>query len=66
MIEVTHGLSDIEDENGNKYKYYTNEKVLFYELKNDNYLIIKIRTNNNKLVTDEQIKQLTNFDIDVK
>lgn len=66
IIEDILGLSNVRDKDGNKYKYYTFEKVLFYKLENDNYLIITIKSNDNKKITDEQISQLTNFDINVK
>ncbi len=55
-------LSNSTDSSGNRYKYYTNEKILFYELPNNNYLIIIIGGNENQ-VTEEQIELLTNFDV---
>jgi len=57
--------SSATDSSGQKYKYYTNEKVLFYEWKNGKYLAIIIKANEN-IITDELIKQLTNFDINIK
>lgn len=54
------------DKDGNKYKYSIQEKVLFYELENNSYLIIRIKANDNKTITNEQINQLTNFDINIK
>ncbi len=56
-------LSNELDENGNRYKYYTKEKIFFYKLDDNNYLVIKIRANDNREITDELINQLTNFDI---
>ncbi len=58
-------LSSNTDSSGKKYKYYTNEKVLFYELQNDRYLVIIINGNENK-ITDELINKLTNFDVNIK
>lgn len=62
----TYGQSDMLDKDGNKYKYSIQEKVLFYELENNSYLIIRIKANDNKTITNEQINQLTNFDINIK
>lgn len=45
--------------------YYCNEKVLFYELQNDVYLVIIVKANDNK-ITNELIKNLTNFDVNVE
>ncbi len=61
MIVHIHGISDAIDKDGNKYKYSINEKVLFYEIKNNNYLVIRIKSNDNKNISEEQINQLTNF-----
>ena len=58
-------LSTNTDSSGKKYKYYTNEKILFYELPNDKYLIIIIDGNENKII-DELMNKLTNFDVDIK
>lgn len=57
-------MSNATDNDGNRYKYYVNEKVLFYELQNNNYLIIIIKANDTK-ISDELINQFTNFDINV-
>ena len=53
-----------KDKNGNRYQYYSNETVLFYELQNKGYLVIVIKNNKDE-ISNEQIEQLTNFDIDV-
>lgn len=66
MMDYILGISDAKDSNGNKYRYSINEKALFYKLENDNYLVIRIKATDNKKVEEEQIKQLTNFDISVK
>lgn len=58
-------LSNATDEEGYRYKYYTNEKVLFYELQNNNYLVIIIKGNDNT-ISDELINKLLNFDIKIK
>lgn len=58
-------LSDMDDSSGNTYKYYTNEKVLFYDLQNDKYLVIIIKANENE-IKDELINELTNFVINIK
>ncbi len=54
-------LSSKTDSNGQKHKYYTNEKVLFYELQNSRYLVVIIDGNENK-ITDELLNKLTNFE----
>lgn len=58
-------LSENTDGNGLKYKFYTNEKVLFYDLQNEKRLVIIIKANENQ-INDELINTLTNFDINVK
>ena len=58
-------LSETTDSNGLKYKFYTNEKVLFYDLQNDKKLVIIIKANENQ-INDELINTLTNFDINIK
>ena len=62
IIVHIHGISD---KDGNKYKYLINEKVLFYEIGNNDYLVIRIKANDNKNISEEQVKQLTNFVINV-
>ena len=59
-------LSTNTDSSGKKYEYYTNEKVMFYELQNDRYLVIIINGNGKEnKITDELINQLTNFDVNI-
>ena len=58
-------VSTESDSSGNQYKYYTNEKVLFYELQSGKYLVIIIDGNENN-ITDDLIVKLTNFDINIK
>ena len=53
------------DSSGNQYKYYTNEKVLFYELQNENYLVVVIDGNENN-INDDLVNKLTNFDVNLK
>ena len=53
-----------KDENGNRYQYHTNEVVLFYELQEKNYLVIVLKANENE-ISNEQIEQLTDFDINI-
>ena len=53
-----------KDEKGNRYKYYTNETVLFYEIQENSYLVIMIKANESE-ISNELIEQLTNFDINV-
>lgn len=65
MIVHIHGISDVLDNDGNKYKYSINEKLLFYEIENNDYLVIRIKANDNKNISEEQINQLTNFVINV-
>ena len=62
IIVHIHGISD---KDGNKYKYLINEKALFYEIGNNDYLVIRIKANDNKNISEEQVKQLTNFVINV-
>ncbi len=57
-------LSNNTDSSVKKYEYYNNEKVLFYELPNNKYLVIIINGNENK-ITDELVNQLTNFDVNI-
>ena len=58
-------LSETTDDKGLNYKFYTNEKILFYDLQNDKKLVIIIKANENQ-ITDELIDILTNIDINVK
>ena len=58
-------VSTESDSSGNQYKYYTNEKVLFYELQSGKYLVIIIDGNENN-ITDDLIAKLTNFDVNIK
>jgi hypothetical protein len=48
--------------NINRFKYYTTEKVLFYELTNGGYLVIEIRANG-KTITEDVLNDATNFNI---
>ncbi len=59
-------LSNAKDEDNNRYKYYTKEKILFYELQNKGYLVIIIKDNNGNDINNELITKLTNFDINIK
>ena len=52
------------DKNGNRYQYYANEIVLFYKLQEDSYLVIVLKANEDE-ISNEQIEQLTNFDINI-
>lgn len=52
------------DKNGNRYKYYANETVLFYKLQEDSYLVIILKANDGK-VSNKEIEQLTNFEINI-
>lgn len=65
MMVHIYGISNATDKDGNKYKYSINEKVLFYEIENNDYLVIRIKSNDNKNISEEQINQLTNFVINV-
>lgn len=65
MMLHIHGISNATDNDGNKYKYSINDKVLFYEIENNDYLVIRIKANDNNNISEEQIKQLTNFVINV-
>lgn len=58
-------ISDTTDNSGQKYKYYTNEKVLFYDLQNNKKLVIIIKANEGQ-INDELINALTNFAIYIK
>lgn len=58
-------LSETTNSNGLRYKFYTNEKVLFYDLQNDKKLVLIIKANENQ-INDELINILTNFDINIK
>ena len=53
-----------KDNNGNRYQYYVNEIVLLYELQDGRYLVIDLKNNNGE-ISNEQIEQLTNFDINI-
>lgn len=46
----------------NRFEYYTNKKVLFYELSNGGYLVVEI-SGNGKEITDEILNDATNFQI---
>ena len=50
---------------GDKQSYYVNVTALFYELDEDNCLVVEIKGNNAEN-TDEILKQLTNFDVEIK
>lgn len=65
MMLHIHGISNATDNDDNKYKYSINDKVLFYEIENNDYLVIRIKANDNNNISEEQIKQLTNFVINV-
>ena len=58
-------LSTNTDSSGKKYQYYTNEKVLFYELQNNRYLVIIIDGNENQ-ISDDLMSELTNFIVNIK
>lgn len=47
----------------NRIKYYTNIKLLFYELSNGGYLMIQIDGNNSE-ISESLLEELTNFDIE--
>lgn len=51
-----------KDSNGNEYNI--NENVLFYELKNDRYLVIIIKANDND-INKELLNSLIKFDINL-
>lgn len=53
------------DKEGNRYKYYANEIVLFYKKADEEYLVIIIKGNKGE-IGKEQIEQLTKFDINIK
>ncbi len=55
-------LGGIMFTNINRFKYYINKKVLFYELTNGGYLVIEI-SGNGKKITDEILKEATKFQI---
>lgn len=55
-------LGGIMFTNINRFEYYTNKKVLFYELSNGGYLVIEI-SGNGKEITDEILNDATNFQI---
>ena len=50
---------------GDKQSYYVNVTALFYELDEDNCLAIEIKGNGAEN-TDEILKELTNFDVEIK
>ena len=54
--------SEGTDENGDRYNYYMNEKFLFYELQNGDFLVIIIKAND-KDISNDLIEKLTNFEI---
>ncbi len=66
LIGHIHGISNLRDKDGNKYKYNISEKVLFCQLENNDFLVISIKTNDDEKITEQQISELINFDIDVK
>ncbi|MBQ7136712.1 MAG: hypothetical protein IJO43_01890 [Bacilli bacterium] len=49
----------------NRVKYYTNVKLLFYELSNGGYLMIQIDGNNSE-ISESLLEEFTNFDIEIK
>lgn len=55
-------LGGIMFTNINRFKYYTNKKVLFYELSDGGYVVIEI-SGNGKEITNEVINDATNFEI---
>ena len=55
-------LSGIPFTNINRFRYYINKKVLFYEMSNGGYLMIEI-SGNGKEITDEILNDATNFEI---
>jgi len=55
-------ISGIMFTSTNRFKYYVNIKVLFYELSSGGYLIIKLDGNDNK-INDEILNEITNFEI---
>lgn len=55
-------LGGIMFTNINRFRYYTNKKVLFYELSNGGYLVIEI-SGNGKEITNEILNDATNFKI---
>lgn len=55
-------LSGIMFTNRDRIKYYTNVKVLYYELSNNYKLLIQIE-GNDSLISDEILNDLTNFEI---
>lgn len=66
LFEVYQGgytnLGGILFTNINRYYYYINHVALFHKLENGGYLIIEIK-GNGKEISDEIIKEVTNFDI---
>ena len=48
-----------------KYTYNTKSKILFYELQDNNCLIIEIKANE-KEINEDLLNKLTNFDVSVK
>lgn len=55
-------LGGIMFTNVNRFKFYTNKKVLLYELTNGGYLLIDI-SGNGKDITDDILTDATNFSI---
>lgn len=55
-------LGGIPFTNINRFRYYINKKVLFYEMSNGGYLMIEI-SGNGKKITDEILNDATNFEI---
>lgn len=49
----------------NRIEYYTNVRVLFYELSTEGYLVIEIRGNDIE-ISNEILNELTNFEIKTK
>ena len=55
-------LGGIMFTNINRFYYYTNKKVLFCELDTGGYLVIEV-SGNGKEVTDDILKDATNFEV---
>lgn len=58
-------LSGVMFTNVNRNRYYIYKKVLFYELSNGGYLVIKVSGNGNE-ISDDILNEVTNFDIETK
>lgn len=55
-------LGGIMFTNINRFYYYTNKKVLFYELDTGGYLVIEV-SGNGKEIADDILKDATNFEV---